>query len=113
MTTIKLGGANGHLTCEKCGNLRWPGSKLCGDCYGLENPGHGTRNRSGLVVQQRLSTELWQAVNFAGSMIRKGQPFHKAVVVAARYYHVDADEVQKALAQRSGRSRKKPSPKQK
>ena|SRR5258707_70218 len=106
MTTIKLGGANGTLRCEKCNNLRWPGSKLCGDCYGEENPGQGTRNQRGVIVQQVLPREIWQAVNFAGSMVREGKPFHQAVVIAAMHYHVEASDVQRALAQRSGRGRK-------
>lgn len=46
------------------------------------------------------------AVSFAASMIRKGEYVGKAICIAAHYYKVEPDEVQRGLASRSGRSRR-------
>lgn len=102
----KLGGANGKLRCSECEKLRWPGCPLCPDCWGRQNEGRGTRNHQGTVIQQKLPKEVWLATQFAASMTHKGTPFHRAVVTAARYYKVEPEQVQSALAQRSGRNQK-------
>ncbi len=104
MSVHRLGGANGTLRCA-CGKPRWPNSELCPQCWGEQHQGHGTRNSREVVIQERLPKDLWMAVNFASSMIRKGTPFHTGVVRAANYYKVDPSDVQRALAQRSGRNR--------
>lgn len=105
MAVHRLGGKNGDLRCGRCGKPRWPGQDLCPDCWG-QGHDRGTRNTRGVVIQEKLPKELWQAAEFAASMIRNGTPFHRAVVIAAKYYKVEASEVQRALAQRSGRNRR-------
>jgi hypothetical protein len=105
-TTIKLGGKNGDLTCEKCGKLRWPKSLLCPDCWEKENPGRGTLNSKGTVLQQLLPKDVWQATNFAASLISQGKHPVEAVRIAATYYKVPRSEVHSALSQRSARNRK-------
>ena len=104
-----LGGKNGTLKCSKCGKPRYPnqGTTLCPDCWGEENPGHGTRNRGGVVIQQRLSPELWKATQFAADMVHRRTPLFKAIRIAAGYYHCSFDEVQRAMSQRSGRNKKR------
>ena len=104
-----LGGKNGTLKCSKCGKPRYPnqGATLCPDCWGEENPGHGTRNRGGVVIQQRLSPELWKATQFAADMVHRRTPLFKAIRIAAGYYHCSFDEVQRAMSQRSGRNKKR------
>ena len=102
-TVPRLGGVNGDLICEKCGALRWPNSTLCPACWGKEN-NNGTRNSRGDVIQARLPTDVWSAVEFAASMLHKGEPHAKAVRVASTYYKVNATEVRAALSQRSGRN---------
>jgi hypothetical protein len=106
MTAIKLGGKNGDLTCEQCGKLRWPKTQLCPDCWAKANPGRGTRNSKGTVVQQMLPKDVWQATNFAASLVQKGKHPAEAVRIASGYYKVSRDEVHSALSQRSGRSQK-------
>ncbi len=105
MSISLLGGKNKELKC-KCGALRWPESKLCPDCWGKENPGKGTRRSGGVVVQAYLPKDLWQAVNFASSMMRKGTYRPKAIKIASNYYDVSYDDVQSGLSQRPGRSQK-------
>lgn len=53
-----------------------------------------------------MSSNSKKAVSFAASMIRKGEYIGKAIKVAAAYYNVAYEDVQKGLAARSGRSRK-------
>ncbi len=103
--TIKLGGAHGTLHCEECDALRWPNSKLCPNCWAKAHPDQGTRNKRGVVIQQRLPRDVWQAANFAGSLIRKGKHPNEAARIAAGYYSVEAAQVRSAVSQRSGRSR--------
>lgn len=58
-----------------------------------------------------MSDTTESAVNFAASMIRKGQYIGSAINIAANYYKVDKKEVQRGLAARSGASQKgKPKP---
>jgi|SRR5215813_12653383 len=106
MTTIKLGGKNGNLVCAQCSKPRWPNSKLCPDCWQKENPGRGTRTSKGTVVQQLLPKDVWQATNFAASLVQKGKHPAEAVCIASGYYKVPSADVQSALSQRSGRSQK-------
>jgi hypothetical protein len=61
----------------------------------------------GKNMQERLSKDLWQAVNFAASMIKKGQRPQDAVRISARYYKVDYREVAKHCGKRSKYRRKK------
>jgi len=93
------------LACESCGGPRYENSPLCPDCWGEENDG-GTRNRHGTVVQAKLDKDVWQATNFAASMMREGTYRPKAIRIAASYYHVEYEDVQRALSQRSGRTQK-------
>jgi len=102
-TVPRLGGVDGNLTCEKCGALRWPNGTLCPTCWGREND-NGTRNSRGDVIQARLPKDVWSAVEFAASMLRKGDTHAKAVRVASTYYKVEAADVRAGLSQRSGRN---------
>lgn len=51
-------------------------------------------------------TTTEKAVNFAASMIRKGQYIGEAISIASRYYKVQREEVQRGLASRSGASQR-------
>lgn len=51
-----------------------------------------------------MSKVVESAVSFAASMIRKGDYVGRALSVAAGYYKVPYEEVQRGLAARSGRS---------
>ena len=50
--------------------------------------------------------DMYKAVMFASSMIRKGKPPGLAFRIAANYYHVDSDDVARLVGQRGGRKRK-------
>lgn len=100
-----LGGKSGDLKCCKCGNPRYQGVELCPDCWGEENDG-GTRNSRGVVIQALLPRDVWQAVNFAASMMRKGTERVRAIRTSAKYYSVSYEDVQSGLSQRAGRCRK-------
>jgi hypothetical protein len=62
---------------------------------------------SNVAGKKRLPKPLWMAVNFAASMMRKGQPRTQAVKIASNYYKVNYYDVMSGLAQRGGRARRK------
>lgn len=51
-----------------------------------------------------MSKAVESAVSFAAALVRKGEYLGKAINVAANYYHVPREEVQRGLSARSGRS---------
>lgn len=106
MAIGKLGGKNGDLKCQNCGNLRYPLQPLCIDCWGKENPGRGVRNSRGVVIQQKLPYNVFMATQFAANMVREGKPLFQAITIASKYYEVEWKDVQYAMAQRSARNRK-------
>jgi len=73
--------------------------KMCDTCLAYVYPQR-------TPLPERLPKDLYSAVQFAAMMIGKGQRFHECVMIAARHYKVDPDDVQRTLAQRSGRSQR-------
>ena len=63
--------------------------------------------KGGKAMQELLPKDLWKAVNFAASMINKGQRPQDAVRISARYYKVDSREVAKHCGKRSKYGRRK------
>ena len=57
--------------------------------------------------KKRLPKDLWRAINFAASMMRKGQHRVESVKIASNYYNVDFSDVMSGLAQRAGRAKRK------
>lgn len=49
--------------------------------------------------------DLFKAVSFASSMIRKGQSPRNAIRIAALYYQVDMSDVAHYVGQKGGRKR--------
>lgn len=55
-------------------------------------------------MEERLPKPLWSAIQFAVSMIRKGQPPGQAIHRASNYYGVPEHEVAQHVGRRGGRA---------